>query len=277
MRTCKILFVIVCGIFLSSIAFAQGGRTPGKLIVGATPLAQGDIKLGEELTTREGSAVGAGMYRISVNLNTLGEVQFILSPYKVDEPTRGGKGLEKNAFNTQRKIDPQVYVGGSVTKNLLVKGIASNLDGNFHIQNITPTEAVLTFNSKQFAANALLGRSLNSKLVDLVPTFVSLQEATDCGSDCIEGFVKVTVRNDGNSAASGKWNVVIVDPQFYVGTVEDVPPSGEKTVTSPSKIKLPCCNPAVLDAEVHADFYNSASADSNDSNNSKRFTVKLKQ
>jgi hypothetical protein len=276
MRTCMILFLVVGGFFLSSMAFAQG-RTPGKLTVGATPLAQGDIKVGEELTTRDGSSVSPGMYRISVNLNTLGEAQFILSSYKVDGPSGSGKMLEKNAFNTQRKIDPQLIVGGSVTKNLLVKGIASNLEGSFHIQNITPTEAVLSFNSKQFAANAVLGRSLNSKLVDLAPVFVSLEEANDCGTDCIEGYVKVTIRNDGNSPAGGKWNVVIVDPQFFVGTVEDVPPSGEKTVTSAAKLKLPCCNPAILDAEVHADFYNNTASDSNDSNNIKKFTVKLKQ
>jgi hypothetical protein len=276
MRTCMILFLIACGIFLSSMAFAQG-RTPGKLTVAATPLAQADIKLGEELTTRDGATMSPGMYRISVNLNTLGEAQFILSAYKVDGPSGSGKMLEKNAFNTQRKIDPQIIVGGNVTKNLLIKGIASNLDGNFHIQNITPTEAVLTFNSKQFGANAVLGRSLNSKLVDLAPTFVSLEDSSECGSDCIEGYVKVTIRNDGNSPAAGKWNVVIVDPQFFVGSVEDIPPSGEKTLTSANKLKLPCCNPAVLDAEVHADFYNSTASDSNDSNNTKRFTVKLKQ
>lgn len=276
MRTCMILFAIVCGIFLSSMAFAQG-RMDSKLIVGATPLAQGDIKVGEVLTTREGVTVNPGIYRISVNLNTLGEVQFILSPYKVDEPEGGGKGLEKNAFNIKRKLEPQVFVGGSTIKNLLVKGIASNLDGNFNIQNITPTEAVLSFNSKQFGANAVLGRSLNSKLVDLIPTFVSLEEANDCGADCIEGYVKVTVRNDGNSPAVGKWNVIIVDPQFYVGSVTDIPPAGEKTVTSATRLKLPCCNPAVLDAEVHADFYNNDASDSNDTNNMKRFTVKLKQ
>jgi hypothetical protein len=276
MRTCMILFAIVCGIFLSSMAFAQG-RTPGRLTVGATPLAQGDIKVGEELTTREGMTVLPGMYRISINLNTLGESQFILSPYRLEGSSNEGKGLEKNAFNTQRKIDPQVFVGGTVTKNLLIKGIASNLEGNFHIQNITPSEAVLTFNSKQFGANAVLGRSLNSKLVDLVPVFVSLEESSDCGSDCTEGYVKVTVRNDGNTPAAGKWNVVIVDPQFFVGSVEDIPPQGEKTITSAAKLKLPCCNPAILDAEVHADFYNKTSADSNDTNNTKRFTVKLKQ
>jgi hypothetical protein len=276
MRTCMIMFAVVCGIFLSSIAFAQGGRTEGKLVVAATPLAQGDIKIGEQLTTREGTSISPGLYRISINANTLGEVQFILGVYKVDSATTD-KGLEKNAFNTKRKLDPQVFVGGSVIKNLLVKGIASNLEGTFHIQNITPSEAILSFSSKQFAANAVLGRSLNSKLVDLVPTFVSLEETNDCGTDCIEGYVKVTVRNDGNSTAAGKWNVIIVDPQFFVGSVEDIPASGEKTITSASRLKLPCCNPAVLDAEVHADFYNTTSADSNDSNNAKRFTVKLKQ
>jgi hypothetical protein len=276
MRICMIVFAVVCGIFLSSIAFAQGGRTEGKLVVAATPLSQGDIKIGEQLTTREGTPISPGLYRISVNANTLGEVQFILSPYKVDSATTA-KGLEKNAFNTKRKLDPQVFVGANVVKNLLVKGIASNLEGNFHIQNITPSEAVLSFNSKQFAANAVLGRSLNSKLIDLVPTFVSMEEPNDCGSDCIEGYVKVTVRNDGNSNAVGKWNVIIVDPQFYVGSVEDIPPSGEKTITSATRLKLPCCNPATLDAEVHADFYNTAATDSNDTNNTKRFTVKLKE
>lgn len=275
MRTCMILFAVVFAVGLSSSAFGQG-RTIGKLTVGATPLAQGDIKLGEELTTREGATAGPGLYRVSVNLNTLGEVQFILSPYKIDQ-LNSAKGLEKNAMNTQRKLDPKVYVGGSTVKNSLIKGIASNLDGNFHVQNITPTEAILTFNSKQFVANAVLGRSLHSKLVDLVPIFVSLEEPNDCGADCVEGYVKVTVRNDGNSPANGKWNIIIVDPQFYVGTIDDVPPAGEKTVVSATRIKLPCCNPATVDAEVHADFYNDASADSNDTNNMKRFTLKLKQ
>ena len=84
MRICMIVFAAVCGIFLSSIAFAQGGRTEGKLVVAATPLSQGDIKIGEQLTTREGTLIIPGLYRISINANTLGEVQFILSPYKVE-------------------------------------------------------------------------------------------------------------------------------------------------------------------------------------------------
>src|SRR5262245_26558343 len=117
MRICMILFAVLFAVFLSSAAFAQG-RIQEKLIVAATPVAQGDIKLGEELTTPEGAAVGPGLYRISVNLNTLGEVQFILGPYKVAEANTG-KGLEKNAFNTQRKLDAQVYVGGNIVKNLL--------------------------------------------------------------------------------------------------------------------------------------------------------------
>ncbi len=275
MRIWMILLIAGLTALLSSQAFAQG-RTEGRLTVGATLLAQGDIKLGEELTTREGTTISPGQYRISVNLNTLGECQFILSPYKIDQMNAKG-GLEKNAMNTKRKMDPQVLISASTVKNVLIKGIASNLDGTFHIQNITPTEAILTFNSKQFVANTVLGRSLNSKLVDLVPVFVSLEEATGCGSDCIEGYVKVTVRNDGNSPAAGKWNVVIVDPQFYVGTVAEISPAGEKTVVSASRIKLPCCNPAILDAEVHADFYNNSSSDANDTNNTKRFIVKLKQ
>jgi hypothetical protein len=257
----------------SSLVFSQA-RIQERLIVGATPVSQGDIKLGEKLTTREGAVIEPGVYRISVNINTLGECQFILSPYKNDQ-VDSSKGLEKNAMNTKRKLDPKSYVRASIQKNLLVKGIASNIDGTFHVQNITPSEAVLTFNSKQFAANSVLGRSLDSKLVDLVPVFMGLEETTDCGEGCIEGYLKVTVRNDGNSPAVGKWNVVVLDPQFYVGTINDVPPAGEKTVVSASRIKLSCCNPAILDAEVHSDFYNNSASDSNDSNNSKRFTLKL--
>jgi hypothetical protein len=262
-------------VFISPLLFAQGGRIQERLIVGGTPISQGDIKVGEKLTTREGSVIPAGIYRISVNVNTLGECQFVLSPYKIDQAD-SGKGLEKNAMNMKRKLDPQSYVGASIQKNLLVKGIASNIDGTFHIQNITPSEAVLSFNSKQFASSAVLGRSLDSKLVDLVPIYLSLEETTDCGADCIEGYVKVTVRNDGNSPAVGKWNIVVLDPQFYVGTIADVPPAGEKSVVSASRVKLPCCNPAILDAEVHSDFYNSSATDANDSNNTKRFTVKVK-
>ncbi len=180
-------------------------------------------------------------------------------------------------MNTKRKLDPQSYVGATIQKNLLVKGIASNIDGTFHIHNITPSEAVLSFTSKQFTSSAVLGRSLDSKLVDLVPVFMSLEESADCGADCVEGYVKVTVRNDGNTAALGKWNVTVLDPQFFVGTISDIPPAGEKTIVSASRMKLPCCNPAVLDAEVHSDFYNSTASDANDSNNSKRFTIKLKE
>ena len=275
MRIWMILLITGFAVVLSSDVFAQGKIT-GKLTVGVTPLAQGEVKLGEQLTTREGTEISPGVYRISVNMNTLGECQFILKPYKIDQ-INSTKGLERNAMNIKRKIEPQVSVGASIAKNVLIKGIASNLDGTFHIQNITPTEAILSFNSKQFVANAVMGRSLDSKLVDLVPIFVSLEDSNDCGSDCIEGYVKVSVRNDGNSPAAGKWNVVIVDPQFYVGTVADISPAGEKTVVSASRIKLQCCNPAILDAEVHADFYNNSSSDANDTNNTKRFTVKLKQ
>jgi hypothetical protein len=274
MRTRICLFAALIMVISSSFVLAQGGRINQRIIVGATPISQGDIKLGEKLTTREGTIIEPGIYRISVNMNTLGECQFILSPYKNDQ-VDSSKGLEKNAMNTKRKLDPQSYVSASIQKNLLVKGIASNIDGTFFIQNITPSEAVLTFNSKQFSANSVLGRSLDSKLVDLAPVFMSLEETTDCGEGCIEGYLKVTVRNDGNSPAVGKWNVMVLDPQFYVGTVSDVPPAGEKSVVSASRIKLSCCNPANLDAEVHSDFYNSSATDSNDSNNSKRFTLKL--
>jgi hypothetical protein len=276
MKTKGMLLAVVFSLLAALPLFAQGGRIQGKLIVGATPLSQGDIKIGEKLTTREGISIEPGIYRVSVNMTSLGECQFILTPFKIEQPL-SDKGLQKNAMNTMRKTAPEVVISAIVAKNLLVEGIASNIDGDFSIQNYTPSEAVLSFNSKQFAANSTLGRSPDSKLVDLVPTFMSLEDPSDCGAGCIEGYVKITVRNDGNSPAIGKWNVVVLDPQFYVGTVADIPPAGEKTVQSASRIKLPCCNPAVLDAEVHADFYNKAAADSNDSNNAKRFTLKLKQ
>ncbi len=274
MRTRISMFAALIVVVFSTFVFAQA-RIQERLIVGATPISQGDLKLGERLTTREGFVIEPGVYRISVNVNTLGECQFILSPYKQDS-VDSSKGLEKNAMNTMRKLDPKSFVGARIQKNLLVKGIASNIEGTFHVQNITPSEAVLNFNSKQFSADAVLGRSLDSKLVDLVPVFMSLEETTECGADCVEGYVKVTVRNDGNTPAVGKWNVVVIDPQFYVGTITDIPPAGEKSVVSAARIKLPCCNPANLDAEVHSDFYNSAATDSNDSNNAKRFTLKLK-
>jgi hypothetical protein len=275
MRTRIGLFAAVLGIVFSSLVFAQSGRIQERINVGPTPLSQGDIKIGERLTTRSGDVIEPGLYRISVNINTLAECQFILSPYKLE--FESNKALEKNAMNTKRKLDPQSYIAANIQKNLLVKGMASNIDGAFSINNITPSEAVLSFSSKQFASTAVLGRSLDSKLVDLVPTFMSLEESSECGPDCIEGYLKVTVRNDGNTVAAGKWNVMLLDPQVFIGTVSDIPPAGEKTIVSAAKIKLPCCNPAVLDAEVHADFYNSTASDSNDSNNTKRFTLKLKQ
>ena len=277
MKTRVLLFLVLFMALGTLPLMAQGGQIQGRLTVGATPLSQGDVKFGEPLTTQDGIEIPPGVYRIAIALNSLGEAAFMISPFRVKQPD-AKTGLKANAVNTMKsKEDPALAIGAKVNKNLLVKGIASNLEGIFVINNITPSEAELTFNSKQFAATATLGRSLDSKLIDLVPAFLSLDQTTDCGADCIEGVVKVTIRNDGNTDATGKWNVTILDPRLFVGTINDVPAGGEKTVVSTSKIKLPCCNPANLEAEVHADFYNKTGVDSNDSNNSKRFTVKLKQ
>lgn len=277
MKTRVLLFLVVFMALGTLPVMAQGGQMQGKLTVGATPLSQGDVKVGEKLTTQDGIEIPPGVYRIAITLNSLNEAAFMISPFKVKQPD-SKTGLKANAVNTSKsKEDPSLAIGAKVSKNLLVKGIASNLEGVFVINNITPSEAELSFVSKQFGASATLGRSLDSKLIDLVPASLFLDQPTECGTDCIEGVVKVTIRNDGNTDAAGKWNVTILDPRLFVGTVADVPAGGEKTVVSTAKIKLPCCNPVNLDAEVHADFYNKASVDSNDSNNSKRFTVKLKQ
>lgn len=276
MKSRLVLFLALFTAIGSTTLWAQG-RIEGKLNVGVTPLSQGDIKIGEKLTTQDGIEIPPGTYRISITLNSLSEASFVISPFKVKQPD-SGPALTKNAMNTQKtKDEPSLYITAKVSKNLLVKGIASNLEGIFVINNITPTEAQLNFVSRQFDAMALLGRSLDSKLVDLVPSFVAIDQTTECGSDCIEGVVKVTIRNDGNAEAGGKWNVMIIDPRFFVGTLSDIPPGGEKTVVSMSRVKLPCCNPLNLDAEVHSDFYNKVCVDSNDSNNTKRFTIKFKQ
>jgi hypothetical protein len=278
MKSRVLSFLVLFMVIGSMTLWAQGGgRIEGKLNVGVAPLSQGNIKVGEKLTTQDGIEIPPGTYRISVALNSLNEASFVISPFKVKQPD-SAPALTKNAMNTQKtKDEPSLFISAKVSKNLLVKGIASNIEGIFVINNITPTEAQLNFMSKQFDAVALLGRSLDSKLVDLVPSFISIDQTTDCGADCIEGVVKVTIRNDGNTDASGKWNVTIVDPHLFVGTIADIPAGGEKTVVSTAKVKLPCCNPVNLDAEVHADFYNKVGVDSNDSNNTKRFTIKFKQ
>ncbi len=92
----------------------------------------------------------------------------------------------------------------------------------------------------------------------------------------MEAVVKVVINNEGNVTAAGKWNVLISDPRFFVGAVSDVPAGAERTVVSATKVKLTCCAPLTLQAEVRADFYNKNGGDSNAYNNSKSFNVKLK-
>lgn len=276
MKKVKTILIFALAVFVSGLVFAQGGKIT-KLTVGSTRLADGELKIGEPLMTRDGQRLIPGVYRVSVALTSLGEAQFILSPFKVDQPDTPSQSVVQKAMNPTKETPTQLYVGAEVVKNLLVKGIASNVEGNFKIENITPSEALLEFEGKQFEATTMLGRSLDSKLIDLRPIFLSLDEPSECGSECIEGYIKVAIRNDGNSPAVGKWNVVLMDPRFYVGTATDVPAGGEVVVTSASRLKLPCCSPVSLDVKVHADFYNKDGSDSNDSNNVKRFSLKLKE
>jgi len=275
MRNKLILCLLITIVAISSV-YGQG-KTVGKFNVGATTIAQGDIKLNETLTTREGKKVPPGLYRISVGLSSRNEAQFVLSPFELDQPNQVKPGLTGNAVNASREQPVRFYVGAAVTKNSFVKGIASNIEGSFKLENLTPSETVLVFESKPFAAEATMGRPADSKSVDLTPAFVSFEEPTPCGNNCMEGFIKVTIKNDGNLEAPGKWNVILLEPRFFVGTISGVPPGGETAVTSTTKLKVPCCNPLNTDVEVRPDFYNSAAADSNETNNSRKFTVKLQQ
>lgn len=270
------LLVVVAVVGFSSFVLAQGGRIHEKLNVGSTAISSGTVKVGETLTTREGQKIDPNTYRISVGLNSEGEAQFLLTPFKVENMTLN-KGLEGNAANKSsiEKVT-QIITSAQVIKNTLVKGLASNIQGNFALEAMTPTETMLTFNSTQFSAHAVLGRSLDSKLIDLLPTAVVIENSAECGMECVEGNIKVTVRNDGNVAAKGKWNVVLLSPQLFVGTISDVPASGEVSISSTDKVKFNPARQENVTVEVHADFYNKDAVDSNDSNNSKAFTMKLK-
>lgn len=241
--------------------------------VGATRLAQGEIKLGEVLTTREGFQLQPGRYRIAVAINTLGEAMFILLPSGQEE-TVSHTTMPKNALNTKRQLPNELIFRTIVIKNSLVRGIAS-IDGSFQVETMNPSEAILSFSSKQFAASTILGRSLNSKVMDMMPAQLIIEEPVNCGEGCVEGYVKVTVKNTGNSVAKGKWNVMLLEPRFYVGAVSDLAPDEEKTIVSGSKVRL-TSGTVSLDAEVHPDFYNKVGTDANDSNNIRRFTLKMK-
>src|SRR5437763_8174087 len=98
---------------------------------------------------------------------------------------------------------------------MLVKGISSNLHGTFTLQPVNPTEMTLTFDSKMFAISTLLGRSLDSKLIDMSIGNVAFEQGTECGQGCEQGVIRVTIKNTGNSPATGKWNVMVVNPQFF--------------------------------------------------------------
>jgi hypothetical protein len=276
MRTRILLLVVVALLALSPWTYAQGSKIQEKLNIGATPIAQGELKTTEVLMTRDGQRIPPGLYRVAATLNSLGEAQFVISVFKVTTDTPTTSGISSNAINLKKAPPSTITVAGFVDKNLLIRGIASNIQGVFSIKPIAPSETVLSFNSKQFSAHAILGRDLNSKLVDLTPAFLSLDQPTSCGQDCIEGHVKMTIRNEGNADAKGKWNVILEDPQFFVGSVEDVPAGGERAVVSAAKLQLPCCSPVEIGTEVHADFYNSESVDSNNSNDTRTFTLKLK-
>lgn len=256
---------------MTSVLFAQSPI----LNVGATAISEGDVKLNESLATREGEKLSPGIYKVAVMVDSHGGATFVLTPHIQPEQQTLLKQNSMNAAGAKNTI--QYSIPANVKKNSLVHGLASNIPGDFKLENLTPTESILVFNSKQFEANAILGRPLDSKLIDLLPAFVTLDQPTECGLNCVEAFVKVVVRNDGNADAKGKWNVVLSNPSFFVGAVSDVPAGQESTLVSATKLRLPCCAPVTVEADVHADFYNKNSTDSNDSNNMKRFNLKLKE
>lgn len=272
-QTITMVFLLfVC----SASVFAQG-KIEGKLTLGATVISQGDVKVGEVLMTQDGISIPAGQYRISVLLNSRNEAMFSISPFSVDKPPGSENGLSENSVKMKSTVEQNsLYLPATLDKNTLVKGVASNLPGEFRVDNLTPSEAVLSFQSKQFQASAVLGRSLDSKLTDMAIVSLELENITECGTNCSEAQVKVVVKNSGNAPAAGKWNILISDPRFFVGAVSDVPAGGEQTVVSATKIKLVCCAPVSLLTEVRADFYNRNAVDANANNNSKRFSVKLK-
>lgn len=270
-------FIMVFLLFVCcTFVFAQG-KIEGKLTLGATVISQGDVKVGEVLMTQDGISIPPGQYRIGVLLNSRNEAMFSISPFSVDKPPGSEQGLSENSVQMKSTVEQNsLYLPATLDKNTLVKGVASNLPGEFRVDNLTPSEAVLSFQSKQFQASAVLGRSLDSKLIDMAIVSLELENITDCGANCSEAVVKVVVKNDGNATASGKWNILISDPRFFVGTVSDVPAGVEQTIISASKIKLVCCAPVNLLTEIRADFYNRSAVDSNANNNSRRFSVKLK-
>lgn len=273
MKLQKVL--IILGLFVLSVPAFGSGRIRGKLTVGATTIAKGDINIDEPLVTPDHYKIDPGRYRVAIAMNPLREGIFILSLFKIDVP--GSRStLSKNALNTVSQDSPELYMGANILKNSLVKGIASNIKGTFGLENVTPSESVLTFKSTQFdASSAILGRSSEVTLPDLSPVSITMEEPQDCGKGCRESYIKVTLRNAGNSIAKGKWNVILLDPSFYVGSISDVQPGTEVAVVSTTKLKLPCCASVSLDTEVHADFFNSGGIDSEDSNNTKRFSLKL--
>lgn len=161
----KLLRVQTLIVFFLSFAlcvplFAQG-RIQGKLTLGATVISQGDLSVGEVLTTRDGIRIPPGQYRVGVLLNSRNEAMFAISPFAVDKPTGGDEGLTENSVQMKSTVEQNaLYLAANLDRNTLVKGVASNLPGEFRVENLTPTEAVLTFQSKQFQASTVLGRSI---------------------------------------------------------------------------------------------------------------------
>ncbi len=246
-----------------------------KLTVAATTIARGDIDIVEPLITPDHYKLDPGRYRVAIAMNSLREGIFVLSLFKIDLPG-SESDLSKNAINTPTRNSPEFYIGANILNNSLVKGIASNIKGTFGLKNVTPSESVLTFKSAEFTASSvMLGRAAGVTLPDLSPVSITMERPQECGKDCRESYVKVILKNDGKSAAKGKWNVILLDPGFYVGSISNVQPGTEAAVVSSTRIKLRCCTSIALDVEVHADFFNHEGIDSNESNNTKRFAVKL--
>lgn len=270
MRLSLLVCALLCALAPGKV-FAQGS-TGGPLNLEASEISAGEVKNVEPLMTRDGQTIVPGLYRVAVTMNTKGQVQFVFSSTEPVKTTPPRGVLAKNNATASRKI----YVDGDLVMNNLVKGIAS-LKGDFRLEPFSPTETVLSFTSKQFEARATLGRQKDSPVADLLPVSVELKESEECGKDCIQAFVVARIRNAGNSAAKGKWNVSVLDPVVYVGSVEDLAGGSETAVQSPNKIKFTASGQLIIDIKVYPDFYNKNVNDAKESNNSQRFSIKLNQ
>ena len=263
--------LILVFLFIAGTVFAQTGKVV-KLDMQGTAIASGVINLTETLITRQGATLNSGSYKIGLTIGSDGLAYFILST--IDSDRSQSSGEPTGAFNTKRQTIEKIHLNAEVVKNSLVKGIA-RIKGDFKVQPFSPTEAIISFSSKQLDAKTTVGRTLNTLIADVYPSSIFLEEQTECGPGCMMAYAVVTVKNGGNSPAIGKWNVVLVEPNVFLGSFENLQPNSDSAVRSVDKIKFQCCGPLKLQVKVYADFFNKAAVDGDQSNNIKEFAVKL--